>query len=84
MPYIDLKRRDEMANYTCDGEKPDNAGELNYTITRLLIEYMTHKGHSYQTFNDISGAMTECLAEFRRRVIVPYEDGKILENGDIY
>jgi hypothetical protein len=42
------------------------------------------KGQSYQTFNDISGAMTEALAEFRRRIIVPYEDRKIKENGDVY
>jgi hypothetical protein len=27
--------------------------------------------------------MTEAMAEFRRRVIVPYEKQKIKENGDL-
>lgn len=63
--------------------EPNNAGELNYVLTVTILEYMKRKGNSYQTINDISGAMAEALAEFRRRVTVPYELGKIRANGDI-
>ena len=85
MPYIKQKRRDALAHTL--GPKPDtpqNAGELNYAITMLLIQYWEDFGNRYQAFNDISGACTEALAEFRRRVASRYEDQKILENGDVY
>ena len=59
-------------------------GELNYQLTRLLMAYLDNKGESYSTYNDISGAMNECMAEFRRRKIVPYEDKAIDKNGDIW
>ena len=81
MPYIDKGRR---ALLRPEGSIPENVGELNYQLTVVLKDYMLGHGKSYQTFNDISGAMTECLAEFRRRVIVPYEDAKIEENSDVY
>lgn len=79
MPYIDQERRTRVDAYGY----PNNAGELNYVLTMIVADYVAKKGQSYQTFNDISGAMTEALAEFRRRVIVPYEEGKIKENGDL-
>ncbi len=37
-----------------------------------------------QILNDISGAATEALAEFRRRVICAYEASMIVQNGDVY
>ena len=77
MPYIKSDRYQTAITH------PGNAGELNYAITRLLIQYwMTHG--NYQGINDISGACTEALAEFRRRVVGKYEDQKIAENGDVY
>ena len=84
MPYIKQADRKELENYTCDGRAPKTAGELNYTITKLVIEYMTNKGLSYQTINDIVGALEGAKLEFYRRVAAPYEDTKIAENGDVY
>ena len=82
MPYIKSSQR----RYVLERARAlaEDAGELNFQLTALIQAYAKSKGHSYQTFNDISGAMTECLAEFRRRVIAPYEDKKIVENGDVY
>ena len=84
MPYIndDIGRRREVCPESELGAT--NAGELNYQLTELIKDYIRTNGVSYQTFNDISGAFTECLAEFRRRIIVPYEVQKIDENGDVY
>jgi hypothetical protein len=81
MPYVPQKRRAALAQ---PGSKANDAGELNYQITRLLVFYTQHHGLKYKTINDISGACNEALAEYRRRVVGPYEDTKIEENGDVY
>lgn len=79
MPYIAEDRRTHLVS-----EQPQNVGELNYAFTMLMIGYLARKGLSYDTINAISGAATEALAEFRRRVTVPYEISKIAKNGDVY
>jgi hypothetical protein len=79
MPYIKADRYDEAS------WAPRNAGELNFAISRLMIFYWeSSQPKSYQRLNDISGAATEALAEFRRRVIVDYEQKKREANGDVY
>lgn len=86
MPYIrevdglGRRRRVVLAKTLATAE---DAGELNYQLTMVMLRYLEGHGLSYKTLNDISGAMTEALAEFRRRVIVPYEETKIAENGDL-
>jgi hypothetical protein len=80
MPYIKSERRNALG--AC--EPIQGAGELNYLITQLLRRYWVNSPQNYQTINDISGAATEALAEFRRRIIVPYEENKIKENTDVY
>lgn len=78
MPYI----REEFRISAM--QRPINCGELNYKLTLAIIEYMTRNGLSYQTLNDIVGALESCKAEFQRRVVAPYEDQKIRENGEVY
>ena len=63
---------------------PTTSGELNYYLTRLCEEYWTCFGPNYATINDIVGALEGAKLEFYRRIAVPYEDKKILENGDVY
>lgn len=78
MPYIEQKDREQAA------KTPTTAGELNYAITFTLTEYLkTHK-LSYQTINDIVGALEAAKAEFQRRVVNPYENLKMAQNGDVY
>lgn len=79
MPYI--KPEDRCRVYI---EHPRTAGELNFLFTTLIIEYLEKKGESYQTYNDIVGALEGCKLELYRRKIAPYEDKKIEENGDVY
>lgn len=80
MPYITPKNRESLDN----GEVVNNPGDLNYMITKTLIEYLSVNGLSYRTINDIVGALEGAKAEFYRRVAVPYENQKIKENGDVY
>jgi hypothetical protein len=39
---------------------------------------------SYQSINDVLGALEGAKLEFYRRIAAPYEDTKIQENGDVY
>lgn len=83
MPYITKEQKGKLQE-PCNGYSPQNAGELNYFLTEVMLKYLKDKGLSYQTINDISGAMTESLAEFRRRITADYEDMKRSANGDVY
>ena len=79
MPYIAAYNRQKLT------EGPAvTPGELNYQFTMLISEYMLTQGLTYQSINDIVGALEGAKLEFYRRVVVPYEDAKILENGDLY
>lgn len=63
---------------------PQNAGELNYMLSMVVRGYIHQHGLNYQSINDAVGALEGAKAEFQRRVVAPYEDTKITENGDIY
>jgi hypothetical protein len=79
MPYISEKAKKEIKA----GREPRSVGELNYCITNLIIEYC-HSVPNYSDFNDVIGALELSKAEFIRRMVTPYEEKKILENGDVY
>jgi hypothetical protein len=83
MPYIKKERKHEIS---IPPEFPFNAtaGDLNYVLTKIIIEYLSIKPLNYQTCNDIVGALDNCKDEFKRRIQDPYEDLKIKENGDVY
>lgn len=78
MPYIkDEKKAGAITT-------PLTAGELNFAFTDLIQNYLNTNSLNYQTINDIVGALEGAKAEFQRRVVNPYEDIKIKENGDCY
>lgn len=81
MPYITEEQRDELKY---DFVVPRNAGELNYLISQILCGYVSLNGLSYQTCADIGSALSYLDKEFYRRVVAPYEDGKIKTNGDVF
>jgi len=80
MPYIKPELKNELRYY----RTPENAGELNFVFTNLIIQYVKDNNLSYQTINDVVGALEGAKAEFQRRIVIPYEDTKIKENGDVY
>jgi len=86
MPYILQSNRDRLDPKIKELAKTidfnQRAGELNYTITKLLL---TLKGaEKYQDYNELIGALESAKLEFYRREIAPYEDVKVKENGDVY
>lgn len=81
MPYIRNRwYRWELGD---NNSHPKTSGELNYILTCIVGQYYTEYG-DYQAINDIVGALEGCKLEFYRRVVAPYEDKKIEENGDVY
>ncbi len=59
-----------------------NAGEINYLFTKIM-HALFKKTPEYTTINDITGAVVCAREEFGRKVVAPYEDKKIKENGDL-
>jgi len=92
MPYIkkeDRKRievlsvdqpHEVVGIYTYDIQ---TAGELQYAMAVMFKSYIARKGLRYQNCNDVMGALAGAQMEFYRKTVVPYEDVKIKENGDV-
>lgn len=82
MPYIDDKAKKNVKEFG-----PTTPGELNYFITTTVLSYLNRVSSGkvkYAHVNDVIGALEACKLEFYRRYAAPYEDTKILENGDVY
>lgn len=61
-----------------------NEGQLNYVITKLLNSYIGKNGLSYSNLNSLIGVLECAKMELYRRILSPYEDIKINQNGDVY
>ena len=84
MPYIHHYKRDEMdGNIESLNISIKSAGDLNYAITKLLHGFIETNGERYESYNSAIGVLDCASKEFYRRKIVPYEELKIKENGDI-
>lgn len=57
------------------------AGEINYTITRILL---STNPDSYEDYNKLMGILESIKFEFYRRRIAKYEDEKIAKNTDVF
>lgn len=84
MPYIEQKNRpsidvqvDKLSEIIAD------EGQLNYAIFSLCKRKVQDWKLSYNTLNRIVGVFECCKAEFIRRIVSPYEDLKINQNGDV-
>lgn len=81
MPYIEESIKQSLDRGIISPAVP---GHLNYAFTTVILQYLEDRGLSYQTINDVVGALEACKLEFYRRVAVPYENEKIQANGDVY
>ena len=82
MPYIKPELRTDFEKHIV-GLQPETAGDLNYIISRISADYVARKGKKYAILNEVMGVLSAVAHEFYRRVVAPYEDEKIKENGDI-
>ena len=90
MPYIKLEDRKmydeaiEQLGRELDGVAVfDEPGHLNYIIFALVRRMLQMEPIGYARLNAIIGALECCKAEIYRRIVAPYEDEKIDQNGDV-
>jgi hypothetical protein len=85
MPYIKKEDRidlDECINdleMYINNEKP---GELCYVIYKVLND-LTKENKCFKTMSSLISEVECAKLEFYRRIVAPYEDKKIEENGDV-
>jgi hypothetical protein len=84
---IKLNANTNMNPYDEESSKLTNeqfleiAGDINYCVSRLVSRVMGDI--SYGKIAIITGVLENINQEFYRRMASPYENKKILENGDI-
>lgn len=87
MPYIKKTERpvidslvDPLIDHLKSLPETDQDGALNYTVTKIIKHLYPQK---YFHFNRALGVLTAITHELYRKIIAPYEDEKIVENGDV-
>ena len=82
MPYIEKIKRplmDMVLKAMIDaGVNAD--GDLNYILYKFCKEEIIP---SYNNYKNFCGELRQCATEIERRILAPYEDKKIKENGDV-
>jgi hypothetical protein len=82
MPYVKKEKRptlNKVVELMKEVEiKAD--GDLNYILYAYCKKYVTP---SYNNYKNYVGELNECLTEIRRRLLAPYEEEKIKENGEV-
>lgn len=86
MPYITNARREDFQDFMEKVKelRIDTAGELNYLLTQLMLAYLKQHGENYRILNECIGAIECAKAEFIRRKLIPLEETKCAENGDVF
>jgi len=88
MPYIDKKSRKAIEPElkalikklkSIPMDKID--GHINYCISTMMKELYSP---SYFNYNRMMGVAACVQQELYRRLVAPYEDKKIKENGDVF
>lgn len=87
MPYINPDQRPEVdklidpfISYLSSLPMEDQDGVINYAVTRIIKHIYPKK---YFHFNRALGVLTAITEELYRKIIGPYEEEKITENGDV-
>ena len=82
MPYIKQENRPDMDLIVDLMHELDVAvnGDLNY----ILFAYCKrHIIPGYKALKNFCGELRQCATEIERKILAPYEDQKIKENGDV-
>ena len=84
MPYILEKDRPKFAKAIEDlAIKIESKGDLNYVISDLVGRLILKTKISYTEMSEWIDGVHGAERELTRRLLDPYEDIKIEENGDV-
>jgi len=81
--HLDNLGADRLAYYCSLHDAPKVAGTLNYLCFKIIRHWIKRNSKKYWIFALFIGSMLCSILEVYRRLIAPYEDTKIRENGDI-
>ena len=80
MPYVTPNVRKLLDG----GCAPADVGQLTYVLYKACLRYIDNpRGYRYQDLAEVLGSLEATQQEFYRRIVVPYEEQKIKDNGDI-
>lgn len=82
MPYIKQHQRDKLDPIIAKFPQLDD-GELNYTVTRLIHQFIMTRKFKYVVLARVIGTLVCVVLELYLRVVLKYEDKKKAENGNI-
>ena len=82
MPYVKQERRVELDFVVESIARADVKadGDLNYILFKYCKYFVKP---SYNNFKNFCGELQQAATEIERRLLAPYEDAKIIENGDV-
>jgi len=87
MPYIKQEKRplykediENLVKKLAEQPLQEQDGDLNYIITSIMKMLYQPR---YFNYNRAMGVLEAIKQEYYRRVVAPYEDKKIEENGDV-
>jgi len=82
MPYIPSENRANFDEIVADMEMRGVKvnGDLNYILFAFCKRAIEP---SYNNYKNFCGELRQCATEIERRILGPYEDSKIIENGDV-
>lgn len=84
MPYIKSNDRNKFDGLLL--EVSDNImskGDLTYCLYRLCTNVLNHGDVNYTTLSTTMSCLEDAKLEWYRSKVVPYEEIKKLENGDV-
>lgn len=85
MPYTMKTRRKMVDSVTPRHGIADwTAGDVTYCLTRVVWQWLKANGIGFLNCATVIGCLVCTILELYRRVVAPYEDKKIKENGDVY
>ncbi len=81
MPYIPRSKRAKVN--ILGAETP---GELGYALAKVIDKYLTDKSGEirFKDLAEVLAGLESVKLEFYRRVVAPYEDGKLEANGEVF
>ena len=90
MPYIPNERRDLLVQFDEKNHRflistinVTTPGDLAFVFYRLCQFFIIRNGRKFETLNALIGVLETTKGEVSRRIVWPYEDKKMRENGDV-
>lgn len=91
MPYVKKEQRELfepelhnlMYNKILENSDKLSKGDMTYLFYKIGLARIKFQGESYTRISEVISSMQDAAEEIRRRKLNPYEDRKIVENGDV-